>query len=307
MQPPCVKGGFVRPAGECVRSRVARDRGSPAVIGIRPLDRWLCVPAFRRVCPYQLGSSVKASRISVKPLIRVWTLKSAIPVTALIPAICFISVSVWQQWRSSFSPEPAGTHQTPAKIGIIKRRVRDHPTTARRVHEAAAAGINAHVIHVVRADPEEYEVAGAQFAQGNGMCCAVLSACRARDFQPHCLMRKDCQTAAIKALSIRTAKLVRRADEMHGDTGYHSALLVGRGRRTIRRARRAAARSNEHHHRNGDGGPQAHPLGAGMPDRRHGSSSFTQPTSRTSPVSRSAIVRACRSSVTTWLDSGRAR
>ena len=46
--------------GECVRSRVARDRGSPAVIGIRPLDRWLCVPAFRRVCPYQPGSSVKA-------------------------------------------------------------------------------------------------------------------------------------------------------------------------------------------------------------------------------------------------------
>ena len=29
-----------------------RVRGSPAVIGTRPLDRWLCVPVFRRVCPY---------------------------------------------------------------------------------------------------------------------------------------------------------------------------------------------------------------------------------------------------------------
>src|ERR1700751_2213536 len=28
-----------------------RDRGSPAVIGTHPLDRWLCVPVFRRVCP----------------------------------------------------------------------------------------------------------------------------------------------------------------------------------------------------------------------------------------------------------------
>src|SRR5579863_4886878 len=28
-----------------------RDRGGPAVIGTElPLDRWLCVPAFRRVC-----------------------------------------------------------------------------------------------------------------------------------------------------------------------------------------------------------------------------------------------------------------
>ena len=27
--------------------------GNPAVLGRRPLDRWLCVPAFRRVCPCQ--------------------------------------------------------------------------------------------------------------------------------------------------------------------------------------------------------------------------------------------------------------
>jgi hypothetical protein len=28
-----------------------RFRGNPAVLGIAPLDRWLCVLAFRRVCP----------------------------------------------------------------------------------------------------------------------------------------------------------------------------------------------------------------------------------------------------------------
>jgi hypothetical protein len=33
--------------------RNARDyRGDPAVVGMTPLDRKLCVPAFRRVCPW---------------------------------------------------------------------------------------------------------------------------------------------------------------------------------------------------------------------------------------------------------------
>ena len=27
--------------------------GYPAVIDVKSLDRWLCVPAFRQVCPYQ--------------------------------------------------------------------------------------------------------------------------------------------------------------------------------------------------------------------------------------------------------------
>src|SRR6056297_1672506 len=29
--------------------------GNPAVVGPCPLDRWLCVPVFRRVCPCQWG------------------------------------------------------------------------------------------------------------------------------------------------------------------------------------------------------------------------------------------------------------
>src|ERR1700722_11538289 len=60
---------------ECERSRFMRDRGSPAVIGTYPLDRWLCVPAFRRVCPCHFRAlSVKASPMTVKGLYCVRTL-----------------------------------------------------------------------------------------------------------------------------------------------------------------------------------------------------------------------------------------
>jgi len=43
-------------------SRRVRDRGSPAVIGILPLDRWLCVPVFRRVCPCHYKVQVSKRR-----------------------------------------------------------------------------------------------------------------------------------------------------------------------------------------------------------------------------------------------------
>jgi hypothetical protein len=43
-------------------SRQLRDRGSPAVIGILPLDRWLCVPVFRRVCPCHYKVQVSKRR-----------------------------------------------------------------------------------------------------------------------------------------------------------------------------------------------------------------------------------------------------
>src|SRR5882757_1779523 len=43
-------------------SRQVRDRGSPAVIEILPLDRWLCVPVFRRVCPCHYKLQVSKRR-----------------------------------------------------------------------------------------------------------------------------------------------------------------------------------------------------------------------------------------------------
>jgi hypothetical protein len=36
--------------------RVRCSAGNPAVVGPRPLDRWLCVPVFRRVCPCSAGA-----------------------------------------------------------------------------------------------------------------------------------------------------------------------------------------------------------------------------------------------------------
>jgi len=47
--------GEERGAGEGLASGatlVSRFSGGPAVLGI-PVDRWLCVPAFRRVCRFQ--------------------------------------------------------------------------------------------------------------------------------------------------------------------------------------------------------------------------------------------------------------
>ncbi len=61
-KPPGLQGR-IRSTWGSASVRARRDRGSPAVIGIRPLDRWLCVPAFRRVCPYQRRPSVEATPI----------------------------------------------------------------------------------------------------------------------------------------------------------------------------------------------------------------------------------------------------
>ena len=38
--------------GGTVAANHRDDRGDPAVLGMTPLDRKLCVPAFRRVCPW---------------------------------------------------------------------------------------------------------------------------------------------------------------------------------------------------------------------------------------------------------------
>jgi len=35
-------------------SELAAAYGNPAIVGIYPLDRWLCVPEFQRVCPYRI-------------------------------------------------------------------------------------------------------------------------------------------------------------------------------------------------------------------------------------------------------------
>ena len=59
-RPPVVKPQFAIMGGwqACARC----DVGSPAVIGTRPLDRWLCVPAFRRVCSTHYRCAVSKRR-----------------------------------------------------------------------------------------------------------------------------------------------------------------------------------------------------------------------------------------------------
>src|SRR5882672_7852172 len=60
-RPPVDRKSFPT-RSECERRATLRDRGSPAVIGILPLDRWLCVPVFRRVCPCHYKVQVSKRR-----------------------------------------------------------------------------------------------------------------------------------------------------------------------------------------------------------------------------------------------------
>jgi len=52
--------------GECYRSRVARP-WQPRRHRNRPLDRWLCVPAFRRVCPCHRRQVSKPDGVESRP------------------------------------------------------------------------------------------------------------------------------------------------------------------------------------------------------------------------------------------------
>ena len=65
-----IQAGRIHVTGrECGASRLLRDRGSPAVIGILPLDRWLCVPVFRRVCPFHSSDKCRSVAIDSQALI----------------------------------------------------------------------------------------------------------------------------------------------------------------------------------------------------------------------------------------------
>ena len=60
-------GGLDGPrAGKIVR---LSDSGNPAVLGSSPVDRWLCVPAFRRVCRFQYGRTLAQTRAGCKGLV----------------------------------------------------------------------------------------------------------------------------------------------------------------------------------------------------------------------------------------------
>src|SRR5580704_6278035 len=132
-----------------------RVRGSPAVIGTRPLDRWLCVPVFRRVCPYHCTQSVKASRFGVKCR-NVFSLSSERMRTQRAKA----SPSYVSTRRQRCVHEASGIYQMTCVVAARQIRRGNRHTPVRCVHEAAATEVDTDVIDAMRAQAEEHEVPG---------------------------------------------------------------------------------------------------------------------------------------------------
>src|SRR5579862_6988947 len=127
------------------------DHGSPAVIGIRPLDRWLCVPAFRRVCPFHYRVSVKLSPFPVK------SEKCAVPLNWCHETATGGCAVPYVSRRASV-PEASGALQMARVVAAAERRVGHREPRARCVDEAPVAGVDADVIDVPRVHAEEHQV-----------------------------------------------------------------------------------------------------------------------------------------------------
>src|ERR1700722_3947270 len=221
-----------------------RVRGSPAVIGTRPLDRWLCVPVFRRVCPYHCTQSVKASRFGVKCR-NVFSLSSERMRTQRAKA----SPSYVSTRRQRCVHEASGIYQMTCVVAARQIRRGNRDTPVRCVHEAAATEVDTDVIDAMRAHAEEHEVPGLKFAEGHRLRGALLLGGGARNGDAGARVHVERKSAAVKAANVGATELVRRADERSGggrDRGPRLAPhLCHRGRARHRRTGPRCTRRDE--------------------------------------------------------------
>src|SRR6185437_6719980 len=123
-------------------------------------------------------------------------------------------ITVCPDWRLyARSPEPSCSHEMPAKEPTAQAPVRHKCSGVRRVNEAAASHVYAHVIDVPRVDSKEEQVAGKQVPKRYGSGRALLLRRRAWDLDSNFLVGVDRKPAAIEAAVIRAAEPVRRPDE----------------------------------------------------------------------------------------------
>lgn len=127
------------------------------------------------------------------------------------------------------SPEAARTDQARAVIVFAQVAVCDRASGARRMNEAAAAGVHAHVIDAARVDVEEDEIAGRELGERHRPRRTVLLARRAGNCDAGALMHVEREPAAIETCGVRAAEVIRRADERDRERGYLAAR-VGRRR-----------------------------------------------------------------------------
>src|SRR6266436_2942433 len=226
---------------ECERSRLLRDRGSPAVIGTsrRPVA---LRPRLSTGLPLSL--SPKCQSVAVRSQAPIMCRGSHVRFIRVARAMAAtFYVSPWRRRRHATIPEAPCAHQMPRiEAAAAQIPVPDGQAGARRVDEAAAAGIDTDVIDAARADAEKYQVPGRKLSQRHRVRRALLLHGGARNGQTCALVHVQRQPAAVEAGRVGTAEVVRGSDQGFRrlrDRG--PALRTGRGRRR----KEAAARGEQ--------------------------------------------------------------
>ena len=125
--------------------------------------------------------------------------------------------------------------------------------------ESAGTHVNAHVVHVERADAKEDEITGGEVARWDVSCEAVLLGRGPRDRDPGLLVGVHGKSAAIEAREIGSAEPIGRADETgrNGRNGASSGLTSrGRSRRGADARRKQRAERKQHREASGAEDPR---------------------------------------------------
>jgi hypothetical protein len=232
---------------------VARERGSPAVIGIPSFRPVALRPRLSTGLPLslKLKCQIVADRRQVGIVCRGSQVVSHIGDTVTCSGLCSA------RGRARL-PETSGAHQVPRVKTVAEIAVGDCKPGPRRVNEATVTRIDADVIDGVPADIEEHQVPGCELRERHGMCGTLLLRRGARDDESGTLVNVQRESAAIEASAVCTAKVVRGADE-RGRHRDNRASLGAAGRRGLSRCTGTAAESEDCPERDrGESGRGAH-------------------------------------------------
>lgn len=203
---------------ETARTDVHTFFGNPAVVEARAsLDRWLCVPVFRRVCPcHELQCRRMATGRQTLGDIK---------------------------WFDSVTPVSCCTRIPLTEPGSVDARP-PHPLAGPgSVHELPIPDVHTDVVDATAAEAEEDEVPGQQVFTGDPRTARELIGCRPRERVSRACMDGKSQPGAVEAtgrflpaISIRPAEFVERelCDALSGGRwrpyGARSAAARQRGK-----------------------------------------------------------------------------
>jgi len=187
---------------------MVRERGSPAVIGIPSFRPVALRPRLSTGLPLSLNAKcqIVADRRQGGIVCRGSQVVSRIGDTVICSRLCSAR-------RCPCVPETSGTRQVPCIETVVEVAVGDCEPGARRVNEATVSRIDADVIYAMSADPEEHQIARRELRKCHRMRGALLLRRGAGNDEPDALVHVQHQATAIEAGAVRTAEVVRRADE----------------------------------------------------------------------------------------------